>query len=160
MSREQPSVYTQEFKITAVQRMTNGENVSALAMELGVLRKSLYAWRDQLRMGEPESLQQHRRGPKPKRFADDNSTVEVVLEMSPHGVVPPRAVGAPLERPPVSVESTLLTTAQLRIAELEQKIGRQALELDFFHAALQHIGALHQLNTRLGVMASMRSSER
>jgi transposase-like protein len=139
--------------------MTNGENVSALSKELCVLRKSLYAWRDQLRLGGPEALQMHRRGPKPKRFFDD-ATVAAVLETSRPDLVASTAAGAPPKQPAASAESALLAVAQLRIAELEQKIGRQALELDFFRAALQHIRAARQPNTGFGVMASMRSSER
>ena len=157
MSRKQPKVFQQEFKLSAVQRMANGENVAALAKELGVLRKSLYTWRDQLRLGGPEALQAHRRGPKPKWFAD-SATAEAALETSPPGLVSPLAAGAQPERPPVLVENLLLAAAQLRITELEQKVGRQALELDFFRDALQHIRATHQPNTGLGVMASMRSS--
>jgi transposase-like protein len=34
MSREQPAVYTQEFKLSAVQRMASEGNVAALAKEL------------------------------------------------------------------------------------------------------------------------------
>jgi transposase-like protein len=138
--------------------MASEENVAALAKELGVLRKSLYTWREQLRAGGPEALQVHRRGRKPK-LAGDSTARETAPEMSPRGVEPSLTAATP-NPPPVSAESTLLLAAQQRIAELEQKIGRQALELDFFRAALQHIKATRQPNTGSGAMASIRSSDR
>jgi transposase-like protein len=50
---------SQEFKVSAVERMLAGENVSALARELKIKRKRLYEWRDRFRTGGPEGL----RGP-------------------------------------------------------------------------------------------------
>ena len=38
--------YSPEFKRQAVDRMMLGESVSALAQELGIARKFLYAWRE------------------------------------------------------------------------------------------------------------------
>ena len=49
-------VFSREFKLSAVRRMLAGENVSALARELAVLRKDLYVWRDRFRAGGPEAL--------------------------------------------------------------------------------------------------------
>lgn len=49
------------FKKKAVERMRTGENVSALAVELKVLRKTLYEWRDALE-GHPK----RGRPPKPR----------------------------------------------------------------------------------------------
>src|SRR6266849_1199790 len=49
-------VFSRDFKLSAVRRMLAGENVSALARELAVLRKDLYVWRDRLRSGGPEAL--------------------------------------------------------------------------------------------------------
>jgi transposase-like protein len=48
-------VFSQAFKVTAVSRMLAGENVSALARELGVLRKDLYLWRDRFKAGGAEA---------------------------------------------------------------------------------------------------------
>src|SRR6266436_4759077 len=49
-------VFSREFKLSAVRRMLAGENVSALARELAVLRKDLYVWRDRFRGGGPDAL--------------------------------------------------------------------------------------------------------
>jgi hypothetical protein len=166
MSRLRPVVYTQEFKLSAVQRMAAGANVVALARELGVLRKSLYAWRDQLRVGGPEALQVHRRGPKPK-LGCDSATGEPSPLVDPFHPVA-RSASAPSDPPParppdrsaVAADGAALAAARQRIGELEQKIGRQALELDFFRNALQHIRAARWPNTGPGATASMPSSDR
>ena len=43
--------FSREFKLAALARMAAGENVSALARELGVRRKYLYQWRERFRAG-------------------------------------------------------------------------------------------------------------
>jgi transposase len=45
--------YSLEFRRVAVERMRGCHNIVALAEELGVERKSLYLWREQL---DPESV--------------------------------------------------------------------------------------------------------
>src|ERR1700731_2504378 len=99
-------VFSREFKLSAVRRMLAGENVSALARELAVLRKDLYVWRDRFRAGGPG----------------------------------PAAPSRPPDRPPDAAGAAELAAARRRIAELEAKIGRQALELDFFQRALRQVG--------------------
>ena len=42
-----PRKYSAEFRQQALERMQNCDNVTALARELGIRRKWLYAWRDQ-----------------------------------------------------------------------------------------------------------------
>jgi transposase-like protein len=49
--RKVARVFSRELKLSAVRRMLAGENVSALARELSVLRKDLYVWRDRFRSG-------------------------------------------------------------------------------------------------------------
>lgn len=39
--------YPPEFKQKAIERMASGENISAIARELGVRRKFLYKWKEQ-----------------------------------------------------------------------------------------------------------------
>jgi len=110
--------FDRAFKLAALARMAAGENVSALGRELGVRRKLLYQWRDTVRRGGVEALR---------------------------GVGRPRAserLTAAVERPRLAVPRGLaapdeLTQARERIAALERRIGQQALELDFFAAALR-----------------------
>jgi transposase-like protein len=47
LSTNEASRLSREFKLEALRRMEAGENVSVLARELGVSRKSIYEWRNQ-----------------------------------------------------------------------------------------------------------------
>ena len=64
MSKKAIRVFSREFKLKIVRRMLAGENVSALAREVKVLRKDLYAWRKRFRSGGPEALRGRGRPPK------------------------------------------------------------------------------------------------
>jgi transposase-like protein len=101
--------FSTDFKRSAVQRLLAGEHLLRVADELGIRRKLLYQWRDAYRdFGEAGF--NRKRGPKP-------------------GAARKSASDAP---PPDE-----LALAQARIAELEAKIGRQQMELDFFQRALR-----------------------
>jgi transposase len=50
--------------------------------------------------------------------------------------------------------------ASKRIAELERKVGDQALEIDFFRRALRHVKAPPRASDGRGAAASSRSSTR
>src|SRR5262245_41854546 len=99
--------------------MDAGENVSALARELGVSRKSIYQWRNRYRLGGGNALRRRGRMTKAEVSADE------------------------AEKPPAkearqtSLEE--LARAQRRIAGLERKIGQQQVELDFFQQALRQV---------------------
>jgi transposase len=102
--------FSTDFKRAAVQRLLAGEHLPGVAGELGIRRKLLYQWRDAYRdFGEAGF--NRKRGPKP-------------------GTVRKTASG-----PSVPVDE--LAAAKARIAELEAKIGRQQMELDFFQRALR-----------------------
>ena len=60
MSSNEPSRFSREFKLEALRRMEAGENVSVLARELGVSRKSIYQWRNRYRLGGGNALRSHR----------------------------------------------------------------------------------------------------
>ncbi len=53
MGKKRVSRYSLEFRRIAVERMRGCHNIVALATELGVERKSLYLWREEL---DPESV--------------------------------------------------------------------------------------------------------
>jgi transposase-like protein len=108
--------YSAEFKREAVRRMAGCENVMALARELGIRRKFLYQWRDQL----------HRQG-------------EQALERGP-GRPPGRKTNSGAKRKPaVSGKANDLQPLQKRIAELERQLGIKQLELDFFKRTFEHV---------------------
>jgi len=133
-------VFSREFKVGIVCRMLAGENVSALARELKMTRKDLYAWRDRFQAGGPEALRGRGRPPKAE-------TVGSAASGTRWNAVP--------QTPAAELEA-----ARKRIAELERKIGQQQLDLDFFQRALRHVGAPRQPVTKLGVTGSTKSLKR
>jgi transposase len=105
------------FKVAAIKRLMAGEAVSPLARELGVSRKILHDWRKAWDLHGPSGLNR-KRGPKPgpRRFR-------------------------PLAGPAAKGSSGELANARAKIAELERKIGQQAVDIDFFHKALRALDA-------------------
>ena len=138
--------FSREFKLAALARMEAGENVSALARELGVRRKYLYQWRERFRAGGPVALRMRGR-----------STRAEVLAMRCGEAAPlPAAAGVM----PSPVPPDELAQARRRVAELERKVGQQQVELDFFRAALRQVREARQRSGVPGGTASTRSSKR
>ena len=135
MSKRSIRVFSREFKLEVVRRMLAGENVSALARELKVLRKDLYAWRKRFRSGGPEALRGRGRPPK---------AVSALLKQS---ALAKSAASAP-------------DASSKRVAELERKIGQQQVELDFFRQALRQVEGARRRSAGSGVTRSTRSSKR
>lgn len=131
-----PRVFSREFKLSALSRMEAGENVSALSRELGIRRKLLYQWREAFRSGGPEALRGRGRPGK------------AVAAVGPPGGGGPAASGL----------AEQLAAARGRIAELERKVGQQALEAEFFRQALQLFETSRRASDRPGGTASMPSS--
>jgi transposase len=117
MSQRAMRVFSTTFKESAVLRLAAGERLAEVARELGIARKLLYEWRAAYRRLGVQGLNR-RRGPKP---------------MSARA----RPDAAPATPAPLSE----LARAQARIGELERKIGRQAIDIDFFREALRLIDA-------------------
>jgi transposase len=105
------------FKLAAIKRLMAGEAVLPLARELGVSRKILHDWRKAWDLHGPSGLNR-KRGPKPG----------------------PREF-RPLAGPAAKDSSGELANARAKIAELERKIGQQAVDIDFFHKALRALDA-------------------
>lgn len=126
---KQRQVLTPEFRRSAVERMLAGENIHAMARQLGVLRKSLYEWKDNYLSESPTGWARKLATPGQKAAA---------------------AKGLP-----GAVERAELSQAHERIAELERKVGKQELELDFFAAALQRIQVM---KSKSNEKRSMKSS--
>ena len=145
MAAKSPRVFSREFKEAAVRRILAGEKVRALAVELNVWPKLLYAWWESFERGGAEALLPPGRPP--------NSIVRPKLRRR---VTRSRRRGKPSESPPIDAEAE----AQARIAELERKVGQQAVELDFFERALRHVKASRRPNDGSGAAASSPSSRR
>lgn len=63
-------------------------------------------------------------------------------------------------RPRPDLQSVEALSAERRIAELERKLGQQALEIDFLEGALQRIEASRRPNEGPGATASSPRSRR
>lgn len=114
MSRRSYRRHTLEFKVSVLRRMAEAPNITELARELDIERRLLYEWRDIYATSGEAGLRSIGR---PSR--------EALAALA--SLEPPRSSGAcPAE-----------TSA--RIAELERKIGEQAVALDFFRTALRHV---------------------
>ena len=113
MPRRKRRSFTRDFKLSALKRMAETDNIHSLARELGIERKLLYCWRDGFAADGAGGL---RRAGRP---SGKDRAVDAVLAAAsdPH---------APMTPGP-------------GIEELERKIGQQQLELDFFRAALRHV---------------------
>jgi transposase len=120
--------FSAEFKQGVVQRILNGESVSALHQELKIKRSVLYRWRDAYQKEGAAGL-----GRRIGR---------------PAGVPNP-------PRPPASPEDA----AARRIRELENKIGQQAMDIDFLRRAFKRVKESRRKNTEGGATASTPRSE-
>ena len=128
MSKRKQRTFSREFKERAVLRVEAGEPTSALAVELGVRRKLLYEWREAYRRLGVAGLNR-KRGRKPKNVGGEPGSAQPESE---------------------------LAQARARIAELERLVGRQQVDLDFFHRALRLTDAPSPSGT---VPKSTRSSK-
>jgi transposase len=130
MSERKRRVFTPQFKLGVVRRMEAGESATTLSREVRIKREVLYDWRRLWREGGAGAL---RRVGRP-------TTTEALA----------RAQGPPKN----------LAEAERKIADLERKVGQQALELDFFGRALQRIEGSRQSSDEPGGPASSRTSKR
>lgn len=129
MSKRRRRSFTRDFKLTALRRMAETDNIVALAQELGIERKLLYCWRDAFADGGSAAL---RRAGRPSAAEKAEAALSVSL-----------AEARPAE-------------PSRRIAELERKIGEQQLALDFFRAALRHVREQRRPKGGTGETASTR----
>jgi transposase len=60
---KKPRSYSADFKQEAVRRMAQATTIIGLAKELGIRRKLLYQWRDQLRAGGKAALERRKGRP-------------------------------------------------------------------------------------------------
>lgn len=115
--RKKARVFSREFKLRAVERLLTGEGATALARELHLRPKLLYAWKDAFLVGGVDCLRARGR---------------------------PRKDQVPGRPPAATTERAELLQARQRIAELERKVGQQQLENDFFAEALRRMKAVQE----------------
>ena len=117
MSQQGMRTFSTEFKQAVVLRLEAGERIAAVSEELKIRRKLLYEWRAAYRKLGAAGLNRKR------------------------GRKPGGARASPDAAPATPAPLTELARAQARIAELERKIGKQQMDLDFFREALRLIDA-------------------
>jgi transposase-like protein len=120
--------------LKAIKRAEGGEGVLPVARKLGISRKLLHDWIKAWKAHGPEGLNR-KRGPKPG----------------------PRKL-RPLTGSEAKERGGELAQARAKIAELERKIGQQALDIDFFQKALRALDAADRQGSIARV--SRKSSER
>lgn len=125
--RKKRRSFTREYKLSVLARMADTPSIVGLAAELGLERKLLYCWRDKYAAGGAENLRRVGR---------------------------PCAAGSAERGRPGEPAAHTVPDAQQRIAELERKIGRQQLEVDFFRAALQQVRGRRRTDGAPGAKAS------
>ncbi len=130
MPKSKRRSFTRDFKLAALKRMAEADNIHRLAEELGIERKLLYCWRDGFAECGEAGL---RRAGRP---GEADRAVEAALAAAGDP-------GAPVGQ-------------SRQIEELQRKIGQQQLELDFFRAALRHVREARQTNGGAGGKPSTR----
>src|SRR5918994_7051764 len=107
--------FTPATKLSVVQRYESGERPAALAREFDIRPTLVHQWVDDYRQGGSAGL---KRAGRPSRVDKAAALAPLVAD---------------------TAQDDPLMLAQRRIAALEQRIGQQQLELDFFKQALRHI---------------------
>ena len=130
MSRQPQRVFDTAFKESLMLRLAAGETIAGLLKETGILRKSLYEWRDAYRKLGVAGLNQ-RRGPKPggKRQGEKPA-------FRPASGAPP-GPGATPDAGREGANGDELAQALAKMPNWKRVIGRQQVDLDFFQQALR-----------------------
>jgi transposase-like protein len=136
-------IFSREFKEAAVRRILAGEKIRTIASELRLRPQLLYTWHDYFAQGGPDALVPRGRPPKAMAWARRRALVQ---QPSRQALAYGHAGQAPAR--------------DSRLIELERKVGQQAVELDFFKAALRHVTAPPRPSGERGATASSRSSTR
>lgn len=116
--------FSPEFRISIAKRMLAGESVTKLHLEFQIKRSVLYRWRDAYRKDGAAGLQ--------------------------------RAIGRPpgVPNPAPKPRGTEEERLRRQVAELERKVGQQALHLDFLQRAFKRVKQSSQTSGSTGAAAS------
>jgi transposase len=116
--------FSSEFRIAAAKRILAGESVTKIHLELEVKRSVLYRWRDAYRKDGAAGLR--------------------------------RVVGRPpgVLNPALKPRTTEEERLRQQVAELERKVGQQALYMDFLQRAFKRVKESSQNKGSTGAAAS------
>ena len=125
MSTGKRRVFNREVKLSAVGRLMAGESSTNIIQDLQIGSSHLSKWWSNYRRYGAEGL---RAAHRPRMM--DAAKLKSIAEAAD------------------------LAKAQQRIRELEQKIGQQLLELDFFQKALRQVGKARRPSDGSGLQTS------
>ena len=128
--------YSKEFKLEAVRRMKTCKTISALAAELGVGRRFLYKWREQLHTEGEDALA--------RKPGQPRSREQLAASAKRARAVAKKKVQGPLQK---------------RVAELERRLGAKQLEVDFFRRTFEHVRGVMQNPEDAGEKPSTKESK-
>jgi transposase-like protein len=120
-------VFSAEFRVSVAERMLNGESATTLSSELQIKRSVLYRWRDRYRKEGAAGLNRRRGRP-------------------PGAATEARAAQQSAEAP----AGTSASSSDGRVAELERRLGRLALENDFLREAFKRVKEARSKNSASG----------
>ena len=136
-------VHSPEFRVSVAERMLSGEKVAAIAAEFELPRSMMYRWRDTYRREGPQGLSR-KRGQRPGIG---------------HAPLPTRS--APnADSPDADKPSQIEEKLRAQIAELERKVGKQAVAIDFFKRVFKRLEELPEAPKAGGEASTPRSGER
>jgi transposase len=118
------------FRVRAVERMGIEGNVTQLAHDLRVSRWALYRWKKIYEKHGPAGLAL---APQGRQLLGRSKAAYARLDA--------------------------VTQAETRAAELERKVGRQAVQIDFLTRAFKRVKESRQSNVATGETASTERSE-
>jgi transposase len=135
-------VFAQEYKVVAAKRLLAGESGTRLSRELKVPRSVLYRWRETYRLEGAAGLSRAVGRPpgRQRRSAPDAEALAAIEQ----------AAGA-------QAAATSAAAAR-RVAELERKIGQQALQIDFLERAFKRVKELGRPSGGRGASGSTAKS--
>lgn len=127
--------HSPEFRLEIAQRMAAGESVMALARRYGLARSMMYRWL--------AAYREHG-----------------VAGLSGAAGRPSAAVASPKPKRGAAAKGTKVEE-QLRrkVAELERKVGQQAVEIDFFKRVFKRLEELPKAKRRGGEASTAKSGE-
>lgn len=129
--------HSAEFRIEIAQRMLAGEPVMGLSRRHGLARSMMYRWRAAYREKGISGLSRPP-GRVPARAPDESAAA---------------TRGAPAKS--TKVEEQL----RQKVAELERKVGQQAVEIDFFKRVFKRLDELPKTRRSGGDASTGKSDE-
>jgi len=135
-------VFEQDYKVAVAKRLLAGESGTQLSRELRIRRSVLYRWRDAYRLEGAAGLSR-RVGRPPGRCGRAAPDAEAVAVIEQADAVQSAAAAA---------------AARRRMAELERKIGQQAVQIDFLERAFKRVKELGRPSGGSGASGSTAKS--